>query len=116
MVPTPSEVQKPPFVQRHRALVKSLTYRALSATTTFVISLAASVVLFDNLTRALQVSSAITAVESIGKVALYYAHERAWESPLSSAAPERSPAVGQDETAPMAHTVKRRSWVTELVG
>ncbi len=77
--PLPSPISEP-FIQRHRAILKAITWRAIGATTTFGFSMAAAMYLVNDLKAALGISTTVTIIESAGKVLMYYFHERAWDA------------------------------------
>jgi len=52
------------------ALYKAITYRLLGSMITFLISWL--------LTKSFKVSLSISVLEVLGKIALYYVHERVW--------------------------------------
>ena len=53
------------------ALYKAITYRFLGSLSTFVISWF--------MTRSIKVSLGISILEFLGKIGLYYIHERIWD-------------------------------------
>jgi len=53
-----------------RSLVKTLTWRILATTDTFLISWI--------ITGAISLAGAIAGIEVVTKIVLYYAHERGW--------------------------------------
>ena len=55
---------------RKRSIAKALTYRVLSVSLTFLISLV--------ITGKLSWATAIASAEALTKIALYYFHERIW--------------------------------------
>ena len=55
---------------RKRSIAKALTYRALSVSLTFLISLI--------ITGKLSWATAIAGAEAVTKIVLYYFHERIW--------------------------------------
>lgn len=72
---------------RKTALAKTITWRILATTTTFLIAWA--------LTGDLTAGAAIGGVEAIAKMGLYYWHERAWGTALRrrSGSEQLAPAV-----------------------
>jgi len=58
------------YVQKKRHLAKTLTWRILATSDTFLIAWV--------ITGAIDWAGAIAAVEVFTKMILYYAHERAW--------------------------------------
>ena len=57
-------------ISKKRSIAKSLTYRVLSVSLTFLISL--------TITGKLSWATAIAGAEALTKIALYYFHERIW--------------------------------------
>ena len=56
---------------RRLALAKTLSWRVVATTTTFLIAWA--------VTGDLGAGAAVGGIEAVAKMALYYGHERAWE-------------------------------------
>ena len=63
-------------VSRKRHLAKTLTWRVLATTDTFIITLILGK--FFGVEQAMEVATGVAGLEVVTKMILYYWHERAW--------------------------------------
>jgi len=69
---------------RKRSLVKTLTWRIIATTDTFILTLLASTWFSEDLgiesTEAFALAGTVAGLEVVTKMVLYYLHERGWSS------------------------------------
>jgi len=69
---------------RKRSLVKTLTWRIIATTDTFILTLLSATWFGDDLgidsSQAVALAGTVAALEVVTKMVLYYLHERGWSS------------------------------------
>jgi uncharacterized membrane protein len=69
---------------RKRSLVKTLTWRIIATTDTFILTLLSATWFGDDLgidsSQAVALAGTVAALEVVTKMILYYLHERGWSS------------------------------------